>query len=141
MSVFLSDAEIEAIALAFLNRTLPKAQWTHAAHFASAIWLIVERPDLDAASVMPACIRAYNESVGTVNSDSSGYHETITQASLRAARFFCSQPESLAERVNRLLESPHGRSGWLLEYWSKDVLFSAEARRTWVEPDIAPLPF
>jgi hypothetical protein len=105
------------------------------------MWLIVERPDLDAAVVMPACIRAYNESVGTVNSDSGGYHETITQASLRAARLYCSGPGSLAERCNRLLASPLGKSDWLLKHWSKEVLFSTEARRVWVEPDIAPLTF
>ncbi len=44
------------------------------------------RPEWDLAREMPGIIRAYNESVGGVNSDNAGYHETITQASLRAAR-------------------------------------------------------
>ena len=26
-------------------------------------------------------------------------------------------------------------------FWSKPVLFSVEARRSWVEPDLKPLPF
>jgi hypothetical protein len=34
MTPFADDAAIEAIASAFLSRTLLKAQWTHAAHFA-----------------------------------------------------------------------------------------------------------
>jgi len=35
---------------------------------------------------MPAMIRRYNQSVGGVNSDTGGYHETITQASLHMTR-------------------------------------------------------
>ena len=34
---------------------------------------------------MPGLIRAYNESTGVPNTDTGGYHETITLASLRAA--------------------------------------------------------
>jgi hypothetical protein len=34
-----------------------------------------------------------------------------------------------------------GRSDWLFRYWSKPVLFSVRARKSWVEPDLAPLPF
>jgi len=44
------------------------------------------RPDLSASHEMPRMIRAYNESVGRVNDDNGGYHETITLASLRALR-------------------------------------------------------
>jgi hypothetical protein len=36
---------------------------------------------------MPGLIRAYNEATNTPNTDTGGYHETITLASLRAARF------------------------------------------------------
>ena len=37
---------------------------------------------------MPTMIRAYNEATGGANTETRGYHETITQASLRAARSF-----------------------------------------------------
>jgi hypothetical protein len=140
---FESDQQIEAIALAFLDRTLPKSAWTHAAHFASVMWLIVKRPDVDVTVAMPQFIRAYNAVTGTVNSETSGYHETITQASIRAARSFCNTAGdySLAERCNMLMSSPLGKSGWILRHWSKELLFSPEARRAWVEPDLRPLPF
>jgi len=39
------------------------------------------------------------------------------------------------------MQSPFGNKDWLLAYWSKERLFSVEARRAWVEPDLAPLPF
>src|SRR6185295_6925732 len=83
---FASEAEIIRIGEGLVSRTLPRAEWNHAAHFAAALWLMRYRPDLDTAKTMPGLIRGYNESVGGVNDDSSGYHETITLASLRAAR-------------------------------------------------------
>jgi hypothetical protein len=47
----------------------------------------------------------------------------------------------LHEALNELLASRFGRSDWLLVYWSKPLLFSVMARRTWVEPDLQSLPF
>lgn len=136
---FTSETEIIAIGRGLVDRTLPKINWTHAAHFAAALWLI----ETNSGSTMPALIRAYNESVGTANTDNSGYHETITQASLRAARTFriARKHLPLFQICNDLMASYVGRSDWLLIYWSREVLFSIEARRGWVEPDIRPLPF
>lgn len=134
---FASDEEIAAIGRGMSERSLPKAQWTHAAHFAAALWLIREGRDGET----PELIRAYNVSVGGVNSDTEGYHETITRASLAAARAFMRDGEPLHAACNAILASPYGRSDWLFAHWSKDRLFSVEARRDWVEPDLAPLPF
>jgi hypothetical protein len=139
---FDSDAAIESIARGLIDRTLPKSEWTHAAHFASAYWLL-RHPDIDAFRDMPGLIRAYNEATGVSNTDTSGYHETITLASLRAASAWLLTHSSLSlhESLKGLLASRFGRSDWLLEYWSKEKLFSTTARRHWVEPDLKPLPF
>lgn len=136
---FTSDVEIIAIGHGLVDRTLPKINWTHAAHFATALWLI----ETGAGSTVPAVIRAYNESIGVANTDNSGYHETITQASMRAAGTFRNARKHLPlfRVCNDLLVSYLGRSDWLLIYWSREVLFSIEARKEWVEPDIRPLPF
>jgi len=93
---------------------------------------------------MPRMIRIYNESVGRVNDDSGGYHETITQASLRALRgVLDANPADrpIHQIVNALMASSLGNPNWLLEYWSRDRLMSVEARRQWQEPDLKPLPF
>jgi hypothetical protein len=142
MTPFSSDAEIERIGRGLVERTLPKPEWTHAAHFAAAFWLL-RRPDMHALRDMPAYIRAYNEATGTPNTDTGGYHETITLASLRAAcAWLARRPRApLYEALNELLASPYGRSDWLLVYWSRPVLLSVTARRMWVEPDLQPLPF
>ena len=136
---FGSDAEIAAIGLGLCERSLSKAQWTHAAHFAAALWLITQGRDGET----PQLIRAFNVSAGGVNSDSEGYHETITQASLAAARAFLAgrAGQPLHRVCNALLASPYGRPDWLLVHWSKARLFSVEARRGWLAPDLAPLPF
>ena len=140
--VFQSDADIDAIGRGVSERTLPKSQWTHAAHFAAAFWVLT-RPDMDATRDMPGLIRAYNEATGVANTDTSGYHHTITLASLRAARAWLARRGNrpLHALLNELLASDQGRSDWPLEYWSKSLLFSVEARRSWTEPDLRPLPF
>jgi hypothetical protein len=142
MTHFTSDAEIERIGRGLLDCSLPKIEWTHAAHFAAAFWLL-RRSEADAARDMPRLIRAYNVATGVPNSDSSGYHETITLGSLRAARaWLLARPEAATHQaLMELLRSEYGRSDWPLTYWSKSVLFSEAARRTWVEPDLRALPF
>jgi hypothetical protein len=140
---FASDDEIARIARGLIDRTLPKAEWTHAAHFAAALWLI-DRHGRNAERLMPGLIRAYNEAVGGVNSDTSGYHETITLASLRAARSVLVEaaPGIPLWRVHEtLMASKLGRSDWLLAHWSKPLLFSPPARKTWTPPDLQALPF
>lgn len=143
-SPYASDAEIEAIGEGFLARTLEKPRWTHAAHFAATAFLILRRPDIVPERDMPELIRSYNLSVGGENTDTAGYHETITQASIAAARAFLADlPEGvpLAEAVNLMLAGPLGDKAWLEVYWSPERLFSVKARREWVGPDRARLPF
>ena len=139
-----TEADIGRIGEAFRAATLPKAEWTHAAHFAAALWLIARCPDVAPERDMPAMIRRYNDATGTVNSDTSGYHETITQASLRATRaFLAGRPadEQLHATLAALMASPLGGRDWPFAYWSRDVLMSAQARREWVEPDVRPQPW
>ncbi len=139
---FTADTELAAIADGLLDRTLPKRAWTHAGHFAAAIWILARRPEIDAARDMPDIIRAYNEATGGRNSDTEGYHETITQASLLAAGAWLRARPGVAPFLacNGLLQSPFGEPGWLLRYWSSDLLFSVRARRNWVPPDLADFP-
>jgi len=140
---FYSEAEIERAGEKFLDRSLPKPEWTHAAHLAVTLWLIRHRPALDLDEKLPQLIRAYNEATGTANTDSGGYHETITRASLAALRNWhaASGSAPLHEVLDRLLASPLANANWLLEYWSRERLFSVAARRSWLSPDLKPLPY
>ncbi len=140
---FASDAEIAHIGEGLLARTLPRAEWTHEAHLAATTYLLTRRPDIAIDAELPGIIRSYNESVGGVNDDTQGYHETITRLFLHGVRLFLAEAdlrEPLHELVNQLLLSPMGRREWPLRFYSPGHLFSVEARRRFVPPDIAALP-
>jgi len=141
--LFTTDAEIERIGEGLLARTLPRSDWTHEAHLAATTYLLTRRPDVNIDDELPGIIRRYNESVGGVNSDSEGYHETITRVFLHGVRLFLAEAdpsESLHDLVNELLLSPMGRRDWPLRFYSPARLFSVDARRHFVRPDIAALP-
>ena len=136
------DDAIRRTGEGFLARTLPKAEWTHEAHISTTCWLILERPDILPERDLPDLIRRYNESVGGVNSDTEGYHETITRFFIRTLRSVLARngQGALAERVNALLLAPEGRRDWPLRFYSRDLLFSKAARLGWVKPDLTALP-
>ena len=141
--LFTADTEIEHLGEGLVARTLDKEEWTHEAHLGATTYLLLKRSDIDLDTELPGLIRRFNDSVGGVNSDSEGYHDTITKASLRGIRLFLEEAdrgETLHELVNGLLLSPMGRRDWPLRFWSKDRLLSVEARRQFVEPDLAALP-
>src|SRR5690242_9236686 len=141
--LFTSDVEIAHIGETMVARTLPRAEWTHEAHLAATTYLLLRRPDIDLDKELPDLIRRYNESVGGVNSDTEGYHETITRVFLRGVRVFLSEAdtsEPLHELVNELLLSPMGRRDWPLRFYSRERLLSVEARLSFIEPDLRALP-
>jgi hypothetical protein len=140
---FRSDAEIEHLGEGLLARTLERPEWTHEAHLAATTYLLLKRPDIDLDNELPGIIRSFNESVGGVNSDSEGYHETITRVFLHGVRLFLAEADTsdpLHELVNELLLSPIGKRDWPLRFYSPARLFSVEARRSFLAPDIAALP-
>ncbi len=140
---FASDAGIARIGEGLLARDLPCADWTHEAHLGATTYLLARRPDIDLDQALPGIIRGYNESVGGVNDDTQGYHETITRLFLHGVRLFLAEAdldEPLHELVNELLLSPMGRRDWPLRFYSAERLFSVEARRHFVPPDLAALP-
>jgi hypothetical protein len=140
---FTSDAEMEHLGEGLVDCTLKREEWTHEAHLAATTYLLLRRPDIDLDKELGGIIRRFNESVGGVNSDTEGYHETITRAFLHGVRLFLSEAdtsEPLHELINGLLMSPMGRRDWPLRFYSRELLFSVEARRHFVEPDVAALP-
>ena len=140
---FLSDDAVARVGKGLLARTLPRPEWTHEAHLAATTYLILKHPEIDLDMELPGLIRRYNESVGGVNDDTQGYHDTITRAFLRGVRLFLEEADisrPIHELANELLMSPMGRRDWPLRFWSKDRLMSVEARRGYVPPDLAALP-
>jgi hypothetical protein len=140
--LFARDEEIRRIGEGLLACTLPKEEWTHEAHLASCLWIVTERPDIAPDTDLRGIISRYNESVGGVNDDKGGYHDTITHAFLSGVRNWLARAgeDELLARVNGLLGEAEGRRDWPLRFYSHDRLFSVEARRAFIAPDLAPLP-
>jgi hypothetical protein len=141
--LFTTDAEIERLGEGLLACTLPREAWNHEAHLGATTYLILRRPDVDLDLELPGIIRLFNESVGGVNSDTEGYHETITRCFLHGVRLYLPHAEKrvpLHEVTNALLLSPIGRRDWPLRFYSRERLLSVEARLSRVEPDLKPMP-
>lgn len=121
---------------------LPRARWTHAAHLAVGFWYLLQHPPAEALRLARARISLHNEGIGTANTDTGGYHETITRGYLHGIAEHQARHAALPplESLLLLLSSPLASSDWLLKYYSRDRLFSVQARRGWVEPDLQALP-
>ena len=140
--LFHDDASIVAIGEGLLSATLPREAWTHEAHLAACTWLVRDRPDIDIHRELPSIIAAYNVSVGGGHDDTQGYHETITPvyiAGVKAHLMEAVNDMPLYEAVNALLLSERGKRDWPLRFYTRELLFSAQARRAFVEPDRASL--
>jgi len=131
----------DQLARAFLDCTLPKAEWTHEAHLRVGLWHLLRHPPEETLDRLRVGITRYNLATGVANTERSGYHETITRFYVWAIRAFVltmdrTRPED--ELAAELLQT-HGDRGLALRYWSKERLFSPQARREWVQPDLRPL--
>ena len=86
-------------------------------------------------------IRRYNEAVGTPNSDTRGYHETVTLYYVWAAARYLERtaPKPLHDLVNGFVAGRLGSKAGIFEFWSRERLFSTAARHDFLAPDLAPL--
>ena len=130
------------LAARFTALTLPKEEWTHAAHLTVGSWHVDRYGAAEALTRLRDGIRRLNESHGNVNTPTSGYHETITAAYVTLLAAYldgCPPGLSLAARVEQLLAGPLAARDMLFTFYSRERLLSVDARAGWIEPDLAPL--
>lgn len=122
----------------FKNRSLPEEEWTHEAHLITALCLLNEHGLEKAEEIMPGLIRDFNTAKGGVNSSTEGYHHTITIFYLRVIEKFRlnNKDLSIETQVGRLLTTELAKPYFTLNYYSKERLFTAEARLGLVAPDL-----
>lgn len=129
--------ELQSLVLQFENCTLPRESWTHRAHLSVALWYLFHWPREEAMGRIRDGIQRYNNSLG----NTTGYHQTITLAWIEILTGFLQDSpaeENLADLVDRATVR-FGVSDYLLQFFSRERLFSELARREWVDPDLAPL--
>ena len=110
---------------------------TRGAHLVVALWHLLEYGDVHSALCqLRAGIILHNHSVGTKNTGSSGYHETITV-------FWVKQVDGLIENeysrdfntlAEKLLKTPLVQKDYILQFYRKEVLKSPKARGHFVAP-------
>ena len=140
MSIYRSDEEVRALVRAFEDRTLPKSEWTHAAHLTVGMHYCLENPPGLARNLMRDGIHWLNEAHGTPNTEDSGYHETLTCFWIDVIRRFLAgrdRGEGLSALANSLV-AEFGDPKLPFSYYSRQLLFSPEARFSLVAPDLRP---
>lgn len=137
-TALISARELDSLAEAFLNCTLPKAQWTHLSHLKVGAWHVHRYGAEEGLRHLRDGIRRLNGSHGVPNSETRGYHETITAVYVRLIEQFLREG-SREEAVSRILESDLRAKDFLFHFYSRERLLSVQARKEWLEPDIQPL--
>ena len=135
---FRDDADICQFVEQFEQCRWPYAQWTHRAHLAIAVYYLRRFPFSEAIARLRQSIQRYNKACG----DPDGYHETITILFMRAVDAHIQTRggnPSMAQIVEQL--APVYTMQWPLNFYSGERLWSAEARRGWLDPDLKPLDF
>ena len=122
----------------FNNQTLLKEEWTHAAHLVTALWHILEYEDVERAlCYLKPRIILRNYTVGTKNTDTGGYHETITVFWLQQVYAFVQRRPSRDFNVlvgELLNESLFFKKEFIFEFYSRETLRTPRARGIYVTP-------
>lgn len=119
----------------------PLDYWHHRDHIKLAYLYLCQYPFDEALAKLRVGIKAHNATHNITEAITSGYHETMTQAWLRlvhlviceygqeedADAFYEAHPELSQTKTLRL-------------FYSRERIVSAEAKATFVEPDLTPLP-
>jgi hypothetical protein len=142
-------ATLEAFLAAFESGTLPKHRWTHAAHILTGACYVHTLGEAQAIAHMRTRVRAYNLAVGGQNTDTSGYHETVTILWIKllsayhrettAADPTLAHPESRPTFATRAVARFAPQRDILRRYYDYDIIASTEARRTWTSPNVGSL--
>ncbi len=134
---FTRESQIWEVVEAFRNRSLPKEEWTHSAHLVVALAYCRHFSVTSVKRFLRDEIRLLNAAHGTPNTNSSGYHETLTVFWIRTVAGFlveAADDATTVELANRLIDSY--KASYPLESYSRERLFSAAARKNFIKPDL-----
>lgn len=113
-------------------------EFDHAAHLRLAYIYLCDRSVDDAAAAMKCSLLAFLDHLGV---GASKYHETMTRAWIMAVQHFMAESRSYASASEFIEDNPRLLDSKIMfTHYSAEVLFSQEARRTFVEPDVQSIP-
>jgi hypothetical protein len=132
---------IDVFLAAFEDGSLPKERWTHSAHILGGACYVHSFKETAALDRMRSKVSAYNLAVGGQNTESSGYHETVTVLWIKLLAQFRELHPTLDRASFATLAVEHfaPQKDLLRRYYDYDVVASAEARRSWIPPNLESL--
>lgn len=129
--------EIEFFVNLFETWRLPAKDWTHPAHLVTATYYLHKYGYDAGLARVRKNIKAFNVANGGKNTDTEGYHETITV-------FYMKQINELVEdlqettdlkmKVTAVLTSSLMDTKYVYNFYEKDALLSKKARLAYIEP-------
>lgn len=138
MGHYQNEAEIQAVVRGFESCATGKDAFSHADHLAVAVWYLQHSNEAEALSAMREGLLRFLNHHG-IGADI--YNESITRfwvvMVLRRMKEL-GPGLSLTDLANAVVDS-FTKSRLVSEYYSEELLKSAEAKRGWVEPDLKAL--
>ena len=142
MSLHLAtDEELEEFFSAWRTGRLPVSRFTHVGHVAVGAYLAFGNSLADTFAAIRDGILAYNAAVGTPNTDTGGYHETMTRFWVILLHQFVASGGFACrlDAVRAAAERFGGDVHLYRRHYSFDLFGDARARHEWVAPDLEPL--
>lgn len=132
----MTNTEISKLEELFLKCKIKKELWTHEAHFVAATCLFFDNSSQDLLPVLRELIRTNNSWMGIENTETSGYHEALTWFYLREIKRILTNKTfgNKFDAVCEVLKSEIVAKDHPLTFYSKELLFSKNARATVVYP-------
>jgi len=133
---FNSENEILSVVESFESGTISRDDWRHAEHLTVAL-VYLSNAEFDAAyAKMRSGIFNLLESFGVDLTKEMPYHETMTIFWMKAVEDYKKSNEngSMLEICNELIEKLD--KDYPLRFYSRELLFSDEARAKFVEADL-----
>ncbi len=137
----MTASDVERLVVAVEDGTLPRAEWTHAAHLAFAAAYTRRHGAERALDAIRAAILGYNAASGVPQTPDGGYHETLTRFYAWAvARELRTLPPDadLGAAATHVAAALADRT-LPLRHYTKARLMSWEARTGAVLPDLEPI--
>ena len=138
MGQYQNQKEIEGVVLGFESCSTGKDAFSHRDHLAVATWYLWKCSEEDVLKKMRVGLLRFLEHHGV---GTEKYNETITLFWIKVVRGFIDGLDSqltLTEVTNAVINAfPNSRQ--VFEYYSEELLQSAAAKSSWVEPDLKVL--
>jgi len=133
-----NESEITALVASFEDASIARDVWKHAEHLVVALYYVDKYDDLDdaAARMREGLFNLLTEGFKVDLTKEMPYHETLTVFWMRTVADFNTSKNgsSLLDKTNELIATFD--KDYPLRFYSREFLFSDEARAEFVEGDL-----